>query len=81
MKHGFSIGYKYAVRQPKRTLLILIGVAIAVMLMTAVSITTQMYNSLLIKQATEQYGAWHAAYETDSFKTVELVKQHAWWKK
>ncbi|WP_265446708.1 ABC transporter permease [Acetivibrio straminisolvens] len=77
MKHGFSIGYKYAVRQPKRTLLILIGVAIAVMLMTAVSITTQMYNSLLIKQATEQYGAWHAAYETDSFKTVELVKQHA----
>lgn len=77
MKNYYSLGYKYATRQPKRSLLILAGVVISIMLMTTVSIATEVYKSALIKQATEQYGAWHVAYETDSFETVELIKQHA----
>ncbi len=77
MKNYYSLGYKYATRQPKRSLLILAGVVIAIMLMTTVSIATEVYKSVLIKQATEQNGAWHVAYETDSFETVELIKQHA----
>jgi|GEM_PF-1630065 len=77
MKNYYSLSYKYATRQPKRSLLIFAGVVIAIMLMTTVSIATEVYKSVLIKQATEQNGAWHVAYETDSFETVELIKQHA----
>lgn len=77
MNHNYSLGYKYASRQPKRALLLVAGIAIAIMLMTAVFITTEVYRSVLIKQATEQYGAWHITYETDSIEAANLIRQHS----
>jgi ABC-type lipoprotein release transport system permease subunit len=75
MKNDAYIGFRMITRQKKRSVLLVLGIAIVLAMLSAVAVIEQNTLTQNITQATMDYGNWHIAYIASGKNAVAQVQQ------
>ncbi|NLD48569.1 MAG: ABC transporter permease [Clostridiaceae bacterium] len=76
MKNYLSLSTRYALRRPRSTIAIMLGVILSTAILTSIVTIQETYRVYVIQKSEEEYGNYHAAYVLPRQDVVDKVKNN-----
>lgn len=77
MKNYLSLSTRYALRRPRSTIAIMLGVILSTAILISIVTIQETYRMYVIQKSEEEYGNYHAAYVLPQQDVVDKVKNNA----